>query len=157
MKWSASVRKSRKTYLVDWFLHVEMLRVGRYLCPRLWRTRRTRTTKGTCMRCPADWFQLQVRTMPALMLLVPLNWQPIQRWVSWWCVRILTHVVMNLSLLPRRSDICGSSSDSRAADGYRRGGSNNGTVRPSRVQQRRKPLYWAYIVLTLRMSDRQCT
>jgi hypothetical protein len=47
--------------------------------------------------------------------------------------------------------------DNRAADEYRRSGSNNGTVRPSRVQQRRKPRYGAYIVLTRRMSNGQCT
>lgn len=50
-----------------------------------------------------------------------------------------------------------STSDDGAADEYCEGGSNNGTVRPSRVQQRRKPSYGGYTVLTRRMSDSHST
>jgi hypothetical protein len=35
----------------------------------------------------------------------------------------------------------------------REGGSNNGTVRPSHVEQLRKPCFGAYTVLTRKMSD----
>lgn len=50
-----------------------------------------------------------------------------------------------------------STSDVRATDEYCEGGSNNGTVRPSGVQQRRKPCCGGYTVLTRRMSDDHST
>lgn len=50
-----------------------------------------------------------------------------------------------------------STSDDRAADEYWEGGSNNGTVRPSRIQQRRKQCYGRYTVLTRRMSNNHST